>query len=110
MTLVNTKGDITHHDNACRQTSTLTKNLLVEFGLDILIHTPHCPGIVPSDYHLFRRLQNHLVGLRFKSREDVENELGSYFTSKYKEFYRRSIYKLVDRGNIFLKSRVYIIE
>lgn len=32
-------------------------------------------------------------------REEIGQELDSYFTSKFKEFYKLSIYKLVDRWN-----------
>ncbi|XP_014790550.1 histone-lysine N-methyltransferase SETMAR-like [Octopus bimaculoides] len=75
--LVNRKYVIFHHDNARPHTARLTKTLLEELGWEILPHPPYSPDLAPSDYHLFRGLQNHLDGLRLATREETENVLHS---------------------------------
>ena len=44
--LVNRKGVIFHHDNA----------------IPMMLHPPYSPDLAPSDYYLFRCLQNSLNG------------------------------------------------
>ncbi|XP_014785013.1 histone-lysine N-methyltransferase SETMAR-like [Octopus bimaculoides] len=86
--LVNRKSVIFHHDNARPHTTRLTKTLLEELGWEILLHPPYSPDLAPSDYHLFRGLQNHFDGLMLTTREEIENALDSYFGSKPTEFYK----------------------
>ncbi|XP_029635055.1 histone-lysine N-methyltransferase SETMAR-like [Octopus sinensis] len=90
--LVNRKGVIFQHDNARPHAAQLTKYLLEELGWEILLHPPYSPDLAHSDYYLFWGLQNHLNGLTLASKEVVENELDSYFTSKPKQFYKHGIY------------------
>ena len=51
----------------------------------------------PSDYHLFRSLQNHLNGKTFDSDEAVKNELIQFFASKNQTFHGNGIMKLTER-------------
>lgn len=51
--LINRKGLIFHYDNAHPHTALLTKDLLGEFGWEILPHPAYSPELVPFDYHLF---------------------------------------------------------
>jgi len=37
---------------------------------DVYLHPPYSPDIVPLDFHLFRSLQNSLIGKNFISLED----------------------------------------
>ena len=76
----------------------MTKYLLEELGLEKLLQLSYSSDLVPSDYHLFWRLQN-LNGLR----EDVEHKL-VYFASTPKKFYKRGTCKFVDRWNEVLGS------
>ncbi|XP_029653867.1 histone-lysine N-methyltransferase SETMAR-like [Octopus sinensis] len=82
--LVNRKGVTSHHDNVRPHTAQLTKTLLEELGWEILSHPPYSPDLAPSDYHLFRGLQNYFDGLRL-TREETEKELDSCFGSKSTE-------------------------
>ena len=59
--LVNRKSVILHHDNARPHTSRATKNLIDEFGWEILIHPSYSPDLAPTNFHFFRSLQNHLL-------------------------------------------------
>ena len=76
-----------------------------------LIH--HSPDIAPSDYHLFRSLQNSINGLNgyFASLELLKNYLDSFFTEKPQDFYERGIMKLPKRWkSIVQNNRAYITE
>ena len=56
--LVNRKGVIFHHGNATSDTSLATRQKLLRLGWDVMLHPPYNPGFAPSDYYLFRSLQN----------------------------------------------------
>ena len=60
-------------------------------------HPSYSTDLVPSDYHLFRSLQNHLNGKTFDSNEAVKNELIQCFASKNQNFYGSGIMKLNER-------------
>ena len=64
--LVNRKCIIFHQDNARPHVSLMTKQKLLKLGWEVLIHPPYSPDIVPSDFHLFRSLQNSLNGKKFQ--------------------------------------------
>ena len=54
-------------------------------------HPPYSPNVAPSDYHLFRSLQNHLNGKTINSNEAVKNALIQFFASKNETFYESGI-------------------
>ena len=60
--LVNRKNVIYHHDNAIPHTSLATRQKLLRFGWEVMLHPPYNPDLAPSDYYLFRFLQNSLNG------------------------------------------------
>lgn len=95
--LVNRKGVVFHHDNARPHTSLVTRQKLIQLGWDVLPHPPYSPDLAPSDYHLFRSLQNHLNGKTFNSNQDVQTELERFFASKDQHFYERGIMLLPER-------------
>ena len=63
--LVNRKGIIFHEDNTRPHASLMTRQNLLQLSWEILIHLPYSPDIAPSDFHLFRSLQNFLNGKNF---------------------------------------------
>ncbi|XP_066253847.1 uncharacterized protein [Euwallacea similis] len=67
------------------------------FGWDVLAHPPYSPDLAPSDFHLFRSLQNSMKGKTFKDEDAVKNHLDRFFADKPQSFYERSIMKLVER-------------
>ena len=73
--LATRKGVIFHQDNARPHTSSVTRKKLIEFGWEVMPHPLYNPDVAPSDYHLFRSLQNHLKGKTFDLNEAVKNEL-----------------------------------
>ncbi|XP_078036935.1 uncharacterized protein LOC144470030 [Augochlora pura] len=64
---------------------------------DILPHLPYSPDIAPSDYWLFRQMQNDLAGHRFTSFAEIENWLVTWIATKDEIFFRDGIRKLPER-------------
>jgi len=58
----------------------------IEKTWKVLMHPPYNPDLAPSDYHLFRSLQNSLNGVKLTSKES-ENHLLQFFTQKSQKFY-----------------------
>ena len=59
-------------------------------------YPPYSPDLSPSDYHLFRSLQNHSNGKAFYSNENVKNESIQFFASRNQTFYESGIMKLTE--------------
>ncbi|KAL0880854.1 hypothetical protein ABMA27_002037 [Loxostege sticticalis] len=68
-----------------------------EFGWEVLMHPPYSSDLAPSDFHLFRSLQNSLGSVRLTSREDCQNHLSGYFDQKPQNFYSNGIMSLPTR-------------
>ncbi|GFX16067.1 histone-lysine N-methyltransferase SETMAR [Trichonephila clavipes] len=84
--LINRKGVVFHQDNARLQTSLVTRQKLLQLEWDTMPHPPYSPDLAPSDYYLFRSLQNFLDGKTFTSNEEVKNHLDQFFAAKTKNF------------------------
>ncbi len=91
------KGVAFHHDNAIPHTSLVTRQPLLELGWDVLPHPPYSPDLAPSDYSLFRSLQNFLNGKSFNNDDDVKSYLIQFFANKNQKFYGRGIMMLPER-------------
>ncbi|XP_049307894.1 histone-lysine N-methyltransferase SETMAR-like isoform X2 [Bactrocera dorsalis] len=98
-----------HQDNARPYTSLMTRQTLGELGWEVLMHPPYSPDLSPSDYHLFRPLQNSLNGVNLDSREACENYLKQFFAEKPEKFYTDGIMtlpekwqKVVDQNGTYL--------
>ncbi|CAO4360666.1 unnamed protein product [Caenorhabditis nigoni] len=85
------------HDNARPHVAKTTKSLLTSFGWTVLAHPPYSPDLAPSDYHLFSDMQRSLEGTDFKTRDEVEKWMTTYFASKPAEFWRAGIQSLQNR-------------
>lgn len=68
--LVNRHAVVFHH-NARPHTAVRTRQKLLELGGDV--HPPYSPDLAPSDYHLFRSLENSLRGKKFQNETEVKN-------------------------------------
>lgn len=109
--LVNRKGVVFHHDNARPHTSLMTRNKLTELGWEVLMHPPYSPDLAPSDYHLFRSLQNSLGGKKLADRRAAENHLVQFFASKPEKFYTDGIMKLREKWQKVIDNNgQYIID
>lgn len=81
-------------DNAKPHTAKITRETLEKMRWQVVPHPPYSPDLAPSDYHLFRSLQNHLKGKKFDDQNQLENDLKTYFTSKPEKFYLDGIMEL----------------
>ncbi|GFW77516.1 mariner Mos1 transposase [Trichonephila clavipes] len=59
--LVFRKGIVFHHNNVRLHTAMVTQQKLNALRWEVLGHPPYSPDIAPSDYYLFRSLQNYLT-------------------------------------------------
>jgi len=79
-------------------------------GWEVLMHPPYSPDIAPSDYHLFRSLQNSLNGIKLASKEVYENHLKQFFDQKPQKFYRDGIMTLPQKWqNIIENNGAYLV-
>lgn len=109
--LANRKGVVFHQDNARPHTSLVTRNKLLSLGWDLLPHPPYSPDLAPSDYHLFRSLQNSMNGKKFQKEEDIKNHLDQFFNNKPQTFYEHGIMQLVERWEkVVLNNGQYIVD
>ncbi|GFX61068.1 histone-lysine N-methyltransferase SETMAR [Trichonephila clavipes] len=108
--LINRKGVVFPQDNARPHTSLVTLQKLLQLEWDTMPHPPYSTDLAPSDYYLFRSLQNFLDGKTFTSNEEVKNHLDQFFASKDQKFYERGIMLLPDRWQKVLdQNGQYII-
>ena len=94
--LATRKGVIFQQDNNRPHTFLVTRKKLLEQGWEVIPHPPYSPDFEPSDYHLFRLLQNHSNEKTFDSNDAVKNEL-QFFASKSQTFHESGIMKLTER-------------
>ena len=85
---------IFHHDNARPHVAIPVKNYLENSGWEVIHHPSYNPDIAPSDYHLFRSMQNALNGIRFTSEQGIKNWLVSFLAAKPTHFFLDGIHKL----------------
>lgn len=95
--LINRKGVVLLHDNARPHTAKITKKKNSDLNFDELKHPPYSPDLAPSDYYLFRSMEQSLRDKKFDSVQEVEKFLNSYFASKPESFYKKGIEKLPGR-------------
>ena len=88
---------IFHHDNARPHAANVVKTYLDGTGWEVLIHPQYSPDLAPSDYNLFRSMQNTIIGVRFTSAEDIKHWLDAFFASKDEKFYWHGIHSLPER-------------
>lgn len=75
--LSNRKGVVFHQDNARPHVSLQFRQKLLQLCWDVLRHPPYSPDLAPSNFYLFRSLQNSL-GENFNSLEACQNHLEQF--------------------------------
>jgi len=109
--LINRKGVVFYHDNVKSHTN-LTQQKLLEFSWDVLPHLPYSPDIfVPSDYHLFRSLQNFIKFWNLFLWNASKTIWTASLPKKNQDFYERGILKLPERWKSIVQNNgAYIID
>jgi histone-lysine N-methyltransferase SETMAR len=98
-------------DNARHHVSKMKQQKIKELNWEILDHPPYSPDFAPSDYHLFRSLQNYLYNKKLERFEEVNGAILAYFESNPRSFYKAGIEKLVTRWQTVIASNInYIID
>ena len=64
----------------------------------------YSPELAPSDYHLFRSMQNAPTGIRFTSEQAIKNWLESFLAAKPAQFFWDGIHKLPERWEKVIAS------
>ena len=85
---------IFHHENARPHVAIPVKNYLENSGWEVLPHPPYSLNLAPSNYHLFRSMQNALTGIRFISEQGIKNWLDSFVAAKPAQFFWDGKHKL----------------
>ena len=75
-----------------------------------MLDPPYSPDLAPSDYYLFRFLQNSFNGKSLNGAEAVKSYLVQFFADKDQKFYERGIIKLPERWQkVIEQNGKYII-
>jgi histone-lysine N-methyltransferase SETMAR len=72
----------------------MTQQKIKEMNWEILDHPPYSSELAPSDYHLFRSLQNHLNNKKSERFEEVNDAILAYFESNQEVFTRPELKSL----------------
>ena len=99
------------HDNARPHIAKSTRKKLLELGWTVLSHPPYSPDLAPTDYKLFRSLENYLDKKKFNNEQEVSLAIGNFFDQKSPEFYEHGILSLPERWRqVIDNDGTYIIE
>jgi transposase len=91
------KTVILQHDNARPHTARLILQTVQKYGWELLTHRPYSPDLVPSDYHLFGPLKDHLRGHHYETDEAVQETVRSWLRGAGTDLYLRGIFKILQR-------------
>ena len=110
--LVNREVIVFRHDNARPHTALTSREKLLQLGWEALPHPPYSPDLAPSDFHLFRSLQNSLNGKQFDSDENVKIFSEIFFTNKEPKFFEQGIKmdRLIDGETVVDAYGLYLIN
>lgn len=73
------KTVLVHQDNVPAHRSLAAEKTIIDCGFEVLVHPPHSPDLVPSDFRLFPRFKLHLHGTRFPSLSALKTEVMHWF-------------------------------
>ena len=86
LALVKRMGPILLHDNAQRHIAQPTHQQLNNLGYKVLPHRPPSPGLWPTDYRVFKHLNNFLQKKSFLDQQKAENAFQGFIESQSKSF------------------------
>lgn len=111
---LNNRKVVFHQDNYARlYVSLQCRKKLVQLGWDLLPHPPYSPDLAPSNFHLFRSLQDSLNGKNFDSLKACKNHLEQFIAQKDATFWENGIthMKLPEKWQkVVEQNGIYIVE
>ena len=90
--------------NARPHVAELTREKLMALEWEVLMHPPYSPDLAPTDFHLFRSLQNFLTGKTYENHDDLKTDVAGFFDSKPAEYYQKGIHDLPARWKKVMDS------
>lgn len=88
---------ILQHDNARPHIAGVVQSYLETLRWEVLPHPPYSPDIAPTDYHLFRSMQDDLAGKHFQSYEEVKNWFDAFIASKPEHWFWNGIHDMPEK-------------
>jgi [histone H3]-lysine36 N-dimethyltransferase SETMAR len=84
------------YDNTRPHVAKKTQMKLIKFDREVLPHPPYSPDIAPSDYHLFRAMDNFMQNKEFRNGDELKQEVDKFLTSRNRQFWEAGIDSLTD--------------
>jgi len=103
-------GYLILHDNARLPASVAVSEILEKYGWQVPPHPPYSPATSPPDFDLFPKLKKPLRGKRFRSIEEVSNEVTRVIRRINNEGILTGIQDLPKRWNAVTKHNGDYIE
>ena len=85
------------YDNASAQKARIVAEILKSEKVNNLPHLPFSPDFAPCDYSLFPKLEFHLSGKRYKSRNTLGSAVHQFLMSVPIQDYERCFQNWIDR-------------
>lgn len=84
-------------DNATPHRTPCVKELLEQLNIESIIHPSCSPDLAPSDFYLFRKLNNWLQGQAYSNNNELIEGVKSYLYGQDEAFYSKGIDELRNR-------------
>ena len=89
----------------------MTRQKLLQLGLEVLTQLPYSPDTAPLGFCLFCFLQNSLNEKRFNSQEDCKRHLKSFFAQKDIKFWEDGIIRFPEKWQEIVEQNFeYVVQ